>query len=447
MPELAFYNTLTRKKSAFTPLDKNHVRIYVCGPTVYDRIHIGNARPVVVFDVLVRLLRHHYPEVTYVRNITDVDDRINARALEMQIKREVLTQSTAEAFHEDCIALKSLAPNFEPLATEHIPQMIDMITKLIEKGHAYEAEGHVLFDVSSMKDYGKLSRHSQDELLAGARVEVAPYKKNPGDFVLWKPSDGTTKPGWESPWGYGRPGWHIECSAMSKAYLGEEFDIHAGGLDLIFPHHENEIAQSRCAHGSKMMAQFWMHNGYVTVDSEKMSKSLGNFSTVADVLVHYPGEAIRYALLAAHYRAPMDFSIAGIEGAKTALDGLYRAVENAADGGKLDQAVLNVLGDDLNTPKALALLHDLARQANKGDGEAGGRLKASAALLGLLQDKPDQWFKGDAGGDAAILNSIKAREEAKANKNFAEADRIRDELARSGIMLEDTPKGTIWRRK
>jgi cysteinyl-tRNA synthetase len=324
--------------------------------------------------------------------------------------------------------------------------MIDMITKLIEKGHAYEAEGHVLFDVTSMTDYGQLSRHSQDELLAGARVEVAPFKKNPGDFVLWKPSD-ATQPAWGSPWGDGRPGWHIECSAMSKAYLGEEFDIHAGGLDLIFPHHENEIAQSRCAHGSKIMAQFWMHNGYVTVDSEKMSKSLGNFSTVADVLEHYPGEAIRYALLAAHYRAPMDFSIEGIESAKTALDGLYRAVEDTADRGKPDQDILDALGDDLNTPKALALLHDLARKANKGDGEARGKLKATAALLGLLQDTPDDWFKGDAGDDAAIFTSIKAREEAKANKDFAEADRIRDELAASGIALEDTPKGTIWRRK
>jgi cysteinyl-tRNA synthetase len=446
MPELAFYNTLTREKSVFTALDKKHVRIYVCGPTVYQRIHVGNARPVVVFDVLVRLLRHHYPKVTYVRNITDVDDRINNRALEIQVEREVLTNSTTEAFHEDCVALKSLAPDVEPRATEHIPQMIDMITKLIEKGHAYEAEGHVLFDVSSMKDYGKLSRHSQDELLAGARVEVAPFKKNPGDFVLWKPSV-EPQPGWESPWGYGRPGWHIECSAMSKKYLGEEFDIHAGGLDLIFPHHENEIAQSRCAHGSNIMAQFWMHNGYVTVDSEKMSKSLGNFSTVADMLKHYPGEAIRYALLAAHYRAPLDFSLEGIEGAKTALDGLYRAVEDVTDGGKPDQAVLDALGDDLNTPKALALLHDLARKANRGDGEAGGRLKASAALLGLLQDTPHDWFKGDAGDDAAILTLIKAREEAKANKDFVEADRIRDELAASGIVLEDTSKGTIWRRR
>jgi cysteinyl-tRNA synthetase len=446
MSRLTFHNTLTRKKSAFTPLDESHVRIYACGPTVYDRIHVGNARPVVLFDVLVRLLRHHYPKVTYVRNITDIDDKINARALDVGVSIRDLTVETTKAFHDDCAALKTQAPDVEPRATDHIMEMIGMITTLIEKGHAYEAENHVLFDVSSMEDYGRLSRHSAEELLAGARVEVAPFKKDAGDFVLWKPSD-ETQPGWESPWGYGRPGWHIECSAMSAAYLGEVFDIHAGGIDLIFPHHENEIAQSRCAHDKPMMAQVWMHNGYVTVNGEKMAKSLGNFTTVADVLKQFPGEAVRYALLAAHYRAPLDFSVTGVGEAKSALDSLYRAVEGAGAEVAPDQTVLDALGDDLNTPKALASLHDLARQANKGDASCRDRLKSSAALLGLLQDEPDHWFKGNAGGDTAILALINARDKAKADKNFAEADRIRDELVASGIVLEDTPKGTVWRRK
>lgn len=452
---LRFYNTLSREKSAFTPQDPDHIRIYACGPTVYDRIHVGNARPVVLFDVLVRLLRHHFPKVTYVRNITDVDDKINARAVEEGISIRDLTEGTTKAFHDDCAALKSLAPDVEPRATDHINEMIAMITTLIEKGHAYEAEGHVLFHVASMPAYGKLSRRSVDELVAGARVEIAPYKKEAGDFVLWKPSS-QDQPGWESPWGYGRPGWHIECSAMSAAYLGEVFDIHAGGLDLIFPHHENEIAQSCCAHGSDAMAQYWMHNGYVTVDGEKMSKSLGNFTTVADVLDQFEGEAMRYALLAAHYRAPLDFSMTGVGEAKSALDSLYRAVDNAQDGGAVDQGVLDALGDDLNTPNALARLHELAKAANKGDTAARDSLKASAALLGLLQDDASAWLKGGLKGsqtsssgrdDAAIDAAIEARKAAKANKDYAEADRIRDDLAAQGILLEDTPNGTSWRRK
>ena len=445
MTSLSFHNTLKREKQAFVPLDENHIRIYACGPTVYDRIHVGNARPVVMFDVLVRLLRHHFPKVTYVRNITDVDDKINARAAEQGIDIRDLTLETTKAFHEDCAALGAARPDVEPRATDHIQGMIAMISNLIEKGHAYAAEGHVLFQVSSMDEYGQLSRRSTDELIAGARVEIAPFKRDAADFVLWKPSD-DGQPGWDSPWGRGRPGWHIECSAMSAEYLGEEFDIHAGGLDLIFPHHENEIAQSRCAHGTKMMAKYWMHNGYVTVDGEKMSKSLGNFTTVADVLAHHPGEAMRYALMSAHYRAPLDFSMAGVVEAKKALDALYRAVANADENGDIDQAMLTALGDDLNTPNALARLHELARQANKGDAMAAADLKASAGILGLLQSDANAWFQGDGQNDDDILAAIEARKIAKANKDFAEADRIRDELAANGIALEDGPDGTIWRR-
>lgn len=445
MTGLAFYNTLSRSRQGFEPIDSGHVRLYACGPTVYDRIHVGNARPLVVFDVLVRMMRHHFPKVTYARNITDVDDKINARAAEEGITIAELTAKTITAFHEDCAALNVLAPDVEPRATDHIDAMISMITALIGKGHAYEAEGHVLFQVSTMEAYGALSRRTPDELVAGARVEVAPYKKDAGDFVLWKPSD-DDQPGWESPWGRGRPGWHIECSAMSAAYLGETFDIHAGGLDLIFPHHENEIAQSCCAHDTEAMARYWMHNGYVTVDGEKMSKSLGNFTTVAKVLADMPGEAVRLALLSAHYRAPLDFSRQGVAEAKAALDSLYRAVADA-ETGEVDEGFMAALGDDLNTPNAIARLHELARDANKGDAGAAARLKASAAMLGLLETDAETWFKGGGDGDdAAILAAIEARLAARKAKNFAEADRIRDDLAARGILLEDTPEGTVWRR-
>ena len=441
---LSFYNTLARARQDFVPVDPDHIRLYACGPTVYDRIHVGNARPLVVFDVLVRLLRHQFPKVTYARNITDVDDKINARAAEEGITIAALTEKTIAAFHEDCAALNVAAPDIEPRATDHIAEMISMISTLIDKGHAYEAEGHVLFHVRTMPQYGALSRRSPDELRAGARVEIAPYKKDAGDFVLWKPS-AADQPGWDSPWGRGRPGWHIECSAMSAAYLGEQFDIHAGGLDLIFPHHENEIAQSCCAHNTDVMARFWMHNGYVTVDGEKMSKSLGNFTTVADVLADLPGEAVRLALLSAHYRAPLDFSRKAVAEAKSALDSLYRAAADA-EASDIDADFLAVLGDDLNTPNAIARLHELARDANKGDAAAAGRLKASAAMLGLLEGDAEAWFKGDGSDEAEILAAINARLAARKNRDFAEADRIRDDLAARGILLEDTPEGTIWRR-
>jgi len=445
MAVLHFHNTLSRKKEIFTPLDAENIRIYACGPTVYDRIHVGNARPLVVFDLLVRVLRRLYPKVTYARNITDVDDKINARAAEEGITIRDLTARTIEAFHSDCVALGVLAPDIEPRATDHIAEMIAMIERLIAGGHAYEAEGHVLFHVSSMDNYGRLSRRSRDELIAGARVEVAPFKKDAADFVLWKPS-AEDQPGWDSPWGRGRPGWHIECSAMSAAYLGESFDIHAGGLDLIFPHHENEIAQSCCAHDTDIMAEVWMHNGYVTVDGEKMSKSLGNFTTVADVLARYPGEAARYALMTAQYRAPLDFSMAGVAEAKASLDTLYRSAGDAG-AGLVDDEVMAALADDLNTPLALARLHELARMANKGDTLAAGALKASAQMMGLLASDPDSWFRGDDADETEIQAAISARAEAKKVRNFAEADKIRDDLASRGILLEDTPDGTIWRRE
>ena len=439
---LRIHNTLSRKKEVFEPLDPDHIRMYVCGPTVYDFAHIGNARPVVVFDVLYRLLKIQYPHVTYVRNITDVDDKINARAAESGEDIRTITTRTTEQYHQDMAALNALSPDIEPRATDHIPEMIAMIETLIEKGHAYEADGHVLFSVSSWDGYGKLSGHNRDEIIAGARVEIAPYKKDPADFVLWKPSTGI-EPGWDSPWGFGRPGWHMECSAMSNKYLGPEFDIHGGGQDLIFPHHENEIAQSRCSHGSEIMAHYWMHNGYLMAEGEKMSKSLGNFYTVHDLLDEFPGEAIRLALLKSHYRQPLDFTKAGIAEAKKELDRWYRVIgtETETDG-ELSEAVLHALQDDLNTPKAIAELH------NQTDASV---LKASAGLLGLLQQNPEIWFKGnepDGEGlsEADIDALIAQRTQARVDKDFAESDRIRDELAEKGVVLEDGAGGTTWRR-
>ncbi len=449
--EIKLHNTLSRSKEAFVPLDESHVRMYVCGPTVYDLAHIGNARPVVVFDVLYRLLRGVYPRVTYVRNITDVDDKINAKAAETGEDIRAITERTTEIFHRDMAALNALEPVIEPRATEHIPEMTAMIETLIAKGHAYEAEGHVLFSVSSWDGYGKLSGHNRDEIIAGARVEVAPYKRDPADFVLWKPSGGG-EPGWDSPWGFGRPGWHLECSAMSGKYLGEEFDIHGGGQDLIFPHHENEIAQSRCSHGSERMAKVWMHNGYLMAEGEKMSKSLGNFYTVHDLLREFPGEAIRLTLLGTHYRQPLDFTKAGIAEAKRKLDGWYRVIGGVEAGAAAPEAVRAALADDLNTPLAIAEMDRLAGLARAGDGQAGAALLAAGAMLGLLEETPEDWLKGRAGGDdgldeGAIEEMIARRKQARADKDFAESDRIRDELAARGIVLEDGPEGTTWRRQ
>ena len=459
---LRLHNTLSREKTEFAPIDPENVRMYVCGPTVYDFAHIGNARPVVVFDVLARLLRRLYPKVTYVRNITDVDDKINARAAETGRSIKAITRETAAQFHEDMGALGALPPDVEPRATQHIKQMVAMIETLIANGNAYEAEGHVLFNVPSMPDYGQLSRLKQDELIAGARVDPAPYKKSPADFVLWKPSpedDGL--PGWASPWGRGRPGWHIECSAMSKEYLGEVFDIHGGGLDLVFPHHENEIAQSRCAHGTAVMANVWMHNGYLMAEGEKMSKSLGNFYTVHDLLQEFPGEAIRLTLLKAHYRQPLDFTKDGIREAKAELDGFYGALRGAAPAaeGTMSDAVLNALCDDLNTPLAISELHGMAAAVNKAaaadKAAAAADLQTAGGLLGLLQQDPEAWFKwqppaqADAGGglsDDEIDALIAERVEARKAKDFARADAIRDQLTEARIIVEDGADGATWRR-
>ncbi|MGE3770810.1 MAG: cysteine--tRNA ligase [Bdellovibrionales bacterium] len=430
---LYLHNTISRQREEFKPIDPNNVRMYACGPTVYDFAHLGNAVPAVAFDVLARLLRHLYPKVTYARNITDIDDKIMDRARESGVPIAEITAKYEQYYYEDMGALGVGKPDLTPHATEHIPGMIAMIQKLIEKGNAYEKDGQVLFHVPSMANYGRLSRHSRDDLIAGARVDVASYKKDPADFTLWKPST-PDQPGWDSPWGRGRPGWHIECSAMTEKLFGETFDIHAGGNDLIFPHHENEIAQSECAHG-KVMANYWLHNGMLQVDGKKMSKSLGNFYTVRDLLAKAPGEAIRFALMKSHYRSPIDFTIDGLHSAKNELDGLYRRMKSGV--GKINPKVLEALCDDLNTPKAIAELHQTADED----------LRATAALLGILQQDAEAWFKGGAGVDESAINAqIAARAAAKAAKQFAEADKIRADLLAQGIVLEDSASGTTWRR-
>jgi len=457
MTNLLLHNTLTRQKEKFEPIDAKNVRMYVCGPTVYDFAHLGNARPVVVFDILYRLLKRHYPRVTYVRNITDVEDKIMVKSKESGEPIESITKRTTQAYHEDMAALNALPPDIEPRATQHIPQMIKMIETLIAKSHAYEAEKHVLFSVPSMANYGELSRKPHDELIAGARVDVAPYKKDPADFVLWKPSMGD-QPGWDSPWGHGRPGWHIECSAMAGEHLGTTFDIHGGGLDLIFPHHENEIAQSRCAHDGAPLARVWMHNGFLTIDKDKMSKSLGNFFTVRQLLAKAPGEALRLALLTAHYRQPLDFSEAALEKAKQTLDRWYGALRGVSavhiEPTAVPHAFEAALLDDLNTPNAIAELHEMANALNRASTPAEqapikAQLLTAGAALGFLQQDPEVWFKGAmAGGpsDTDIETQIAARLAARKARDFAEADRIRDALAAQGITLEDGPGGTIWRR-
>ena len=430
---LRLFNTLTKTKDVFTPFDPKNVRLYVCGPTVYDLAHIGNARPVIVFDVLYRLLRHTFGDahVTYVRNITDVDDKINARAAERGISIRELTEETARIYEEDVAALGNLPPSVTPRATEHVGEMIAMIEQLIAAGHAYEAEGHVLFDVSSKADYGKLARRSLDEMLAGARVEVAPYKKSAMDFVLWKPSDAGL-PGWDSPWGRGRPGWHIECSAMAGKYLGETFDIHGGGIDLVFPHHENEIAQSEGAHHNHPLATVWMHNGFLQVEGEKMAKSTGNFFTIRDLLADWPGEVLRFTMLRTHYRQPIDFTLSGLKESWKTLERWYATTEPLVDPAP-DADFFEALSDDLNTPAAIASLHQTDEL-----GLAGGLGFLGFSNVQLrIAAKP----KMDT---AAITDAIAARNAARKAKNFAESDRIRDELLGKGILLKDGPQGTTW---
>ena len=455
---LQLHNTLTRAKEAFQPIDPERVRMYVCGPTVYDFAHIGNARPVVVFDVLFRLLQRLYgpAQVIYARNITDVDDKIIEASRQSGEPIDSVTARTTEAYHADMAALGALPPTVEPRATQHIGEMIALIETLIARGHAYAADGHVLFAVPSMPAYGRLSRHSREELIAGARVDVAPYKQDPADFVLWKPSS-DEQPGWDSPWGRGRPGWHIECSAMCRSHLGEDFDIHGGGLDLIFPHHENEIAQSLCGTDGGF-ARVWVHNGYVVVGGEKMSKSLGNFLTVRQLLDEgWPGEAIRLALLSGHYRQPLDVTREKIGECRAQLDRLYGALRGfdpgtGADGDAPD-ALVAALCDDLNTPLALAALHEAATTLNKAASEAEravarAALLAGGRLLGLLEADPEAWFQGDGADDEAaeIEALIQQRADARKARDFAEADRIRDDLLARGILLEDGAGGTTWKR-
>jgi cysteinyl-tRNA synthetase len=456
---LKLYDTLSRQKVEFRPLDPANVRMYVCGPTVYDFAHIGNARPVIVFDVLYRLLRHVHgaDHVTYVRNLTDVDDKINKRAFERwtrtrSLNAEIrdLTETTAAQFHKDVAALGCLPPTREPRATEYVCDaaqpldMVRLIERLIERGHAYPAEGHVLFHVPSMKDYGKLARRSMDELLAGARVDVAPYKKDPTDFVLWKPSDRDTEPGWDSPWGYGRPGWHIECSAMAGALLGQVFDIHGGGIDLVFPHHENEIAQTCCAFGTERMAQVWMHNGFLMVEGEKMSKSLGNFITINELLTTdkfggraWPGEVLRLAMLKTHYRQPIDWTVRALEEAEKTL--LAWAEPDLPQDGAVDADVLAALANDLNTSEVIARLHALGK-----DVDAERTRQATLRFLGFTTSRAELAGYSDkvlgiarAVDDAFVASRIESRLAARRAKDFKESDRIRDELLAMGIRLKD----------
>ena len=453
---LKIYNTLSKKIEDFIPINKSHIKIYVCGPTVYDKIHIGNARPLVVFDTFVRLLRYKYPKVTYVRNITDVDDKINDRLIFEKITLKDLTDKTINDFKKDCTSLNNLYPDYEPRATEHISEMIKMIENLILNEFAYLAKGHVLFNIKKFPEYGSLSNRTLDEMISGSRVEIADYKINPGDFVLWKPSEQNI-PGWESPWGRGRPGWHIECSAMSKKYLGVQFDIHGGGADLIFPHHENEIAQSRCANNSNSLANYWMHNGYVNIDNVKMSKSLKNFVSISELLNKFKGETIRYFLLQSHYRAPLNFLNNSLLEANTSLSSLYRSVEDLSVNGDPDQEILVNLEDDVNTPKVFSRLHYLSEQANKGSIEAAQLLKNSSPILGLLENTSENWFKTNSFNkdDASInkltekqiLELIEKRKNAKIIKDFELADKIRNSLENKGIILEDNSDGTDWRYK
>ena len=457
---IRIYNTLAREKQEFVPQDPERITMYVCGPTVYNYAHIGNARPAVIFDLLHRLLSLHYPKVVYARNITDVDDKINESAAKLGVPISEISRKYADAYHADMAAIGSALPTIEPRATDHISQMLTMIQRLIDSGHAYEAEGHVLFNIDSFDKYGSLSGRDSREMVAGSRVEVAPFKRNPGDFVLWKPSVDPL-PGWESPWGWGRPGWHLECSVMAETHLGKTIDIHGGGQDLIFPHHENEIAQSVCSHEGQPFARYWMHNGFVTVQKRKMSKSLGNTMVVHELLQENEGETLRYLLLSAHYRQPLDWSGKELERAKRTLDRLYGVLRNASDSfgpftadERPGEAFLDALRDDLNTPVALAEFNRVARQlANTESREeaqqVAGELLADAAFIGLLQNTPEEWFSGGASDDESqeIEALIKKRNQARADRDFATADAMRDQLTAMGIILEDADGVTRWRRK
>jgi cysteinyl-tRNA synthetase len=460
MAALQLSNTLTRRKEAFVPLDPKRVTMYVCGPTVYSYAHIGNARPAVVFDTLFRVLRRVYgaDHVVYARNITDIDDRINGKAHAEGVDISVVAGKFTKIYNDDLAALNVLPPTLEPFATEHIPEIIALAQSLIEKSHAYAAEGHVLFSVASFADYGKLSGRDPEEMLAGARIDVAPYKRDPGDFVLWKPSN-ADQPGWDSPWGRGRPGWHIECSAMIKKSLGETIDIHGGGLDLTFPHHENEVAQSTCAHDGKLYARVWMHNGMLNMGDTKMSKSIGNVRLIHDLIGQWPGEAMRLALLSAHYRAPLEWTEALLEQSVKTLDRVYGALERVWDapapGGSPDvDAFEAALADDLNTPQALAALAALATEANKAKtpermGEAKAALLVAGGLLGILQMEPQAWFQRgraiEPDRNEEIQALVDARVAARVAKDWAESDRLRAVLAKQGVEVQDSKDGSTWR--
>ena len=455
---MQLHNTLSGRKETFEPQDPQRITMYLCGPTVYSYAHIGNARPSVVFDVLARLLRRRYPKVLYARNITDIDDKINAAAQKEGVDIGVVTSRYAAAYHEDLAGLGVAVPDFEPRVTENLPAIISMIERLIASGHAYEAQNHVLFHVPAYPDYGQLSKRDRRELIAGARVEVAPYKKDAGDFVLWKPST-PEQPGWDSPWGRGRPGWHIECSAMSEKILGETIDIHGGGHDLIFPHHENERAQSTCAHGGKVFARYWVHNGFLTMNSAKMAKSVGNVLLVRELLKQHPGEALRLALLSGHYRQPLDWNDEVVPEARKKLDRLYGALRElesvtADPAVSAPEGFIAALEDDLNTPMALAELFELSHAANtaKSSGEKAkikAQLLNAGSLLGLLQQTPEAWFRWSAAGssnDAEIQALVDARTAARKTKNYPEGDRIKQQLAAMGVVIEDSAQGTRWKR-
>jgi len=438
--KLKIYNTLSNKKELFIPLNKNSISMYVCGPTVYNYAHIGNARPAVVFDTLYRVLKNIYPKVDYVRNITDVDDKINEAAKNLGQPISYITKKYTDIYHQDMKNLSILSPTHEPRVTDNIEKIIAMIQKIINNKSAYISDSHVLFDVTSFKNYGKLSNRNREEMLAGARVEVADYKKNPGDFVLWKPST-EEEPGWNSPWGYGRPGWHIECSSMVETYLGEEIDIHGGGQDLIFPHHENEIAQSCCAHQADSYARYWVHNGYLNMEGEKMSKSLGNIVTVNEILERYDGEVIRLALLSTHYRKPINFGETLLEQSKNILNKLYKNIDNTASGDSISDDVINPLLDDLNTPLAISNLLKI---------KCSKTLLKSASLLGLLNKTSEEWFEINnkstiSKSDIELL--IQERDKARKSKDFEKADEIRDQLDQNNVILEDIDGKTIWRVK
>ncbi|MDQ3617575.1 MAG: cysteine--tRNA ligase [Pseudomonadota bacterium] len=453
---LHLFNSLTRRVEAFAPADPARTTMYVCGPTVYNFVHIGNARGPVLFGVLADLLRRRFGALAYARNITDVDDKINASAREQGVPISTITDRFAAVYRDDMAALGVQPPDIEPEATRHIGEIIAMIQRLIDAGHAYAAEDHVLFAVASFEAYGKLSRRDTDEMLAGARVDVAPYKRDPGDFVLWKPSTDDL-PGWQSPWGRGRPGWHIECSAMAAAHLGETIDIHAGGIDLQFPHHENEIAQSECAHAGKPFARFWLHNGMLNFSGAKMSKSLGNIERIQDLVRAHPPEALRFALLSAHYRQPMDWSDALIEQSVRTLDRLYGTLRDLADiqagSGGIPAGIEATLDDDLNTPQALAEISRIAGEARKAEAiedkrRLKGELLGAGFALGLLQQDPSGWFArgADHSDDARIQGLVDERNVARQSRDFARADAIRGQLADEGVLLEDTPAGVRWRR-